>query len=232
MADDTTLASPASASEAEAPAPHGAVPAPITSINLYGFAFGVFGIVALSKVASYLTPYKLYFSFSSFMYDDRASFKWEGLGIKLLVPCAIGFFLFYLPFRWMIWTRGSSVNYRLISRYLLKQARLTALASGFFAALLMAWPFIAYWDILQRPDLVSYRLPFLCVYFLYFVSYAYFAGLGVALAQTLLSKQLPLSVVADSTQRVAWLETVRVSTLGIATSAIATFLASMLALPQ
>jgi hypothetical protein len=84
----------------------------------------------------------------------------EALAIKLLIPCLMGFALFYLPYRWMIWTRGSNVNYRRIYRYLAKEAHLTAIVVGFFAALLMAWPFIVYWDILQRPDLLSLRFPF------------------------------------------------------------------------
>jgi hypothetical protein len=199
-----------------------------SSVNVYGLVIGIFAIVLLSKVASFLTPYKLYFSFSAFLFDERAIFKWEALAIKLLLPCLIGFCLFYLPYRWMIWTRGSSVNYRRIFRYLSKEAHLTATVVGFFSALLMAWPFIVYWDILQRPDMLSLRFPFLCVYLLYFVSYAYFAGFGVSLARFALRKKLPQALVADSADRVAWAEAVRTSLLGIITSGIATYMASAL----
>jgi hypothetical protein len=48
-----------------------------STINLYGLTFGVFGMVLLTKVASFLTPYKLYFSFSAFLFNDRAIFKWR-----------------------------------------------------------------------------------------------------------------------------------------------------------
>ena len=229
MSDETPPPSPAPDKEAPRELANTTM---LASVNVYALTFGVFGTVILTKVASYLTPYKLYFSFSSFLYDDRAAFKWEGLAIKLIIPCIIGFCLFYLPYRWMIWTRGSRVNYRLIFRYLIKQARLTAITVGFFSSLLMAWPFIVYWDILQRPDLIAFRLPFLCVYFLYFVSYAYFAGLGVSIAQNLLKDRLPMTVSADSTKRVAWLETVRLTALGIVTSGLATYLASTLSLPK
>ena len=203
-----------------------------STINVYGLTLGIFGMVMLTKVASFLTPYKLYFSFSAFLFNDRAIFKWEALAIKLLIPCLMGFALFYLPYRWMIWTRGSNVNYRRIYRYLAKEAHLTAVVVGFFAALLMAWPFIVYWDILQRPDLLSLRFPFLCVYLLYFVSYAYFAGFGVSLARFLLRKKLPENLVADSGDRVAWAEAIRTSLIGIVTSGIATYLAASLSSVQ
>lgn len=213
--------------------PHAAESAPAgSSVNVYGLAVGIFAVVLLSKVASFLTPYKLYFSFSSFLFDERAIFKWEALAIKLLIPCLTGFCLFYLPYRWMVWTRGSSVNYRRIFRYLSKEAHLTAVTVGFFASLLMAWPFIVYWDVLQRPDLLSMRFPFLCIYLLYFVSYAYFAGFGVSLARFALRKKLPEMLVADSGDRVAWAEAVRTSLMGIVTSAIATYMASVLSIPQ
>jgi len=96
----------------------------------------------------------------------------------------------------------------------------------------MAWPFIVYWDILQRPDLLSLRFPFLCVYLLYFVSYAYFAGFGVSLARFLLRKKLPASLVADAGDRVAWAEAIRTSLIGIVTSGIATYLAASLSSVQ
>lgn len=206
----------------------GQASATVTSVNVYGLTVGVFGIILLTKLASYLTPYKLYFSFTSMLFDDRAAFKWEALAIKLLIPCATGFLLYYLPYRWMVWTRGSNVNYRRLFRYLMKEARLTAIVAGFFAALLSAWPFIVYWDILQRPDLISLRLPFLFVYLLYFASNAYFAGFGVSLAQVLLRDQLPSSLTTEASKRVAWLETIRMSVLGIVTSGIATYLAATL----
>jgi len=200
----------------------------VTSVNIYGFTIGVFAVILLTKIASFLTPYKLYFSFTSMLFDDRAAFKWEALVIKLLIPCVTGFCLFYLPYRWMIWTRGSTVNYRRLFRYLRNEARLTATAAAFFAALLSAWPFVVYWDILQRPDLIALRLPFLFVYLLYFCSYAYFAGFGVSLALVMLRGQLPDALTFDASKRVAWLDAIRLSFMGIVTSGIATYLAAML----
>jgi hypothetical protein len=199
-----------------------------TSINPYAFAGGVFGVVFLTKVASYLTPYKLYFSFSSFLYSHRSLFRSEALALKLLIPCLVGFLMFSLPFQWMGLTRGSQINYRAIYRYLVSQASLTARAVGFFSALLLAWPFIVYWDILMEPVLQHLQFPFLCVYFLYFVSYSYFAGLGVNLARLVFRERLPQKTTRDLGQRLAWLEAVRTSLMGILTSAIATYFASML----
>jgi hypothetical protein len=198
----------------------------VKAVNIYGFTLGIFATLMLTKLASYLTPYKLYFSFTSMLYDDRAAFKWEALIIKLAIPCIVGFCLFYLPHRWMVWTRDGSRSYRRIFRYLAREARLTAMATGFFTALLSAWPFIVYWDVLQRPDLIDRRLPFLFVYLLYFIAYAYFTGFGVSLAQLVLRQSLTRSMNADIPQRVAWFDAIRTSFFGLVTSAIATYLAS------
>jgi hypothetical protein len=198
----------------------------VKAVNIYGFALGIFATLMLTKLASYLTPYKLYFSFTSMLYDDRAAFKWEALIIKLAIPCIVGFCLFYLPHRWMVWTRDGSRSYRRIFRYLAREARLTAMTVGFFAALLSAWPFIVYWDVLQRPDLIDRRLPFLFVYLLYFIAYAYFTGFGVSLAQLVLRQSLTRSMNADIPQRVAWFDAIRTSFFGLVTSAVATYLAS------
>jgi hypothetical protein len=198
----------------------------VSAINIYALTLGIFATLLLTKLASYLTPYKLYFSFTSMLYDDRASFRWEALIIKLTIPCIVGFCLFYLPHRWMVWTRDGSSSFRRIFRYLAREARLTAMAVGFYAALLSAWPFIVYWDVLQRPDLIERRLPFLFVYLLYFIAYSYFTGFGVSLAQLVLRDHLTRNMNASLPQRVAWFEAIRTSFVGLVTSGIATYLAS------
>lgn len=199
-----------------------------TSINPYAFAGGVFAIVLLTKLVSYLTPYKLYFSFSSFLYSHRSIFRWEALALKLMIPCMVGFLLFYLPCQWMRLTGGSRSGYRVIYRYLVLQSDLSARFVGFISALLLAWPFIIYWDVLMQPDLQHLRLSFLLVYLLYFISYSYFAGLGVNLARFAVRRHLPERATRGIDGRLAWLEAVRTSTLGIITSAIATYFASRL----
>ena len=198
-----------------------------TSLNPYAFAAGVFGVVLLTKVVSYLTPYKLYFSFSSFLYSHRSIFRWEALTLKLMIPCVIGFLLFYLPLQWMRLT-GSRPGYRMIYRYLALQSDLSARFVGFFSSLLLAWPFVIYWDVLMQPDLQHLRLSFLVVYLLYFISYSYFAGLGVNLARFAARNNLPARATRGVEGRLAWLEAIRSSTLGIITSAIATYFASRL----
>ncbi len=68
------------------------------SINPLAFLLGTFAIILLTRLASYLTPYKLYFSFSSFFFDDaRSEVSWEALGVKLATPCVVGFLLFLVP---------------------------------------------------------------------------------------------------------------------------------------
>ena len=198
------------------------------SINQYAFAVSMLATVLLTKLASYLTPYKLYFSFSSFLFSTRSLFRWEALAIKLLLPCAVGFLAFYVPCRWMMISGGGRSGYWSIYRYLAQQSETTARAAGFFSALLLAWPYIIYWDVLMDPTLQHLQFPFMCVYLLYFASYAYFAGLGIEIARLTLRARLPAAATLNTNGRLAWVEAVRTSFMGVITSAIATYFASRL----
>lgn len=80
----------------------------------------------------------------------------------------------------------------------------------------------------MQPVLQHLQFPFLCVYFLYFISFSYFAGLGVHLARLTVREQLPQPTTRDLGARLAWLEAVQTSFMGIVTSAIATYFASIL----
>lgn len=196
-------------------------------INPAGLALGIAGVVLLTRAASFLTPYKLYFSFSSFLLDRGAPLRWEALAIKLLIPCLVGFLLFYAPFKWFESTRGRRFSFRKV-RYLGAQVDATARASGFFAALLLAWPFIVYWDVLMHPQVQHLRLPFFLIYFLYALSFAYFAGLGVHLGRLALRNSLPTRDVESALTATRWAEALRTSLVGLVTSAIATYLATRL----
>lgn len=197
------------------------------SVNPEAFAIGIFLIVTLSKLASYLTPYKMYFSFSAFMFSGGEQ-RWHGLAIKLLIPSIAGYLLYAVPFRWLAMTRSNS-GLREVYRYLAREAATTARLAGFFSALLMAWPFLAFWDVLMEPSLQHLRLQFLVVYFLYFVAYAYFADLGVSLARLSVRSRLPSNATRDLNQGISWLSAVHASLMGTVTSAIATFLVAQLA---
>jgi hypothetical protein len=199
-----------------------------SSINAGSFILGVAGIVFLTKAASFLTPYKLYFTFSSFLYGDTHVFRWESLTIKLAIPCFVGFCQYYLAFEWMRITDGSKVSYRALYRYLARQATPTAQLTGFFSALLLAWPIIVYWDIVVVPDRIGLKTPFLFVYGLYFIAYAYFADLGTELARLLLRTRLPRAETAGTSGRLSVLDSIRKSLMGVIASAIATYLASRL----
>jgi hypothetical protein len=106
-------------------------------------------------------------------------------------------------------------------------------AAGFFTALFLAWPFIIYWDILARPDIRELRGVFLCAYFLYFVSYAYFCGLGVTIAVISVRQKLPTKLTAKLglEGRSGWYEAIRTSFMGTLASGIATYLATSLGSP-
>ena len=200
------------------------------SINPLAFLLGTFAIILLTRLASYLTPYKLYFSFSSFFFDDaRSEVSWEALGVKLATPCVVGFLLFLVPLRIYKYFGEAHVAGRRALRYLFEQAETTSRYAGFFAAFLMAWPYLVYWDVFARPDLYKYRLVFTFLYILYFMSYAYFAALGVSLAKLYLHTQIPSSEKHGLSANTAWVETIRTSVMGSATSGVAAFLAGRFA---
>ena len=60
------------------------------SINASAFVSGVALNVALTKLASYLIPYKLYFSFTNFLYAHAAPYKYAALVIQLAIPVLVG----------------------------------------------------------------------------------------------------------------------------------------------
>jgi hypothetical protein len=200
-----------------------------TSVNPYAFALGCIGVIVLTRITSYLTPYKLYFSFASFLFSDDNEARWTALTFKLAIPVIVGLLLFYLPYHWLRITDLKRNNAHPVVRYLHSQAELTARFSCFFAALLLAWPFIAYWDLIAPPYLSEHRFGFFLIYFLYLVSYSYFGGVGISIGKWLVGEHLSEAQVRNVRGSTALVEAVRTSVLGVATSAIATFLASNLA---
>ena len=79
-----------------------------------GLVVGTALIVLLTKLSSYLTPFKMYFSFSSFLFDDMSNSSWLSLTIKLLIPLIVGYILFTLPFYWML--KGTTSRRSLLAR--------------------------------------------------------------------------------------------------------------------
>lgn len=196
------------------------------SLNPIAFTLGIAVIFLLSRAASYLTPFKLYFSFQSFLFSTDDQLKWTSLGIKLAIPALVGFCLFYLPFRWL---SLSTTKHPFLALYLQYQADLTARCSAFFAALLMAWPFIIYWDLMAPPNLYDHRIAFYFIYLLYFISYSYFASLGVLIAKSVAGETLSKLEKLEISKAINVMEAVRKSAMGVLTSAFATYLSTYLA---
>lgn len=203
-------------------------PAVRGSINPYAFTLGVAAVFLLTRAASYLTPFKLYFSFQSFLFASDDRLKWTSLGIKLAIPAVVGFCLFYLPFRWINLTDDRGAN-RAAARYVAFQAELSAKAAAFFGALLMAWPFIVYWDLMVPPNLNQHRVAFYFIYLLYLISYAYFASFGILVAKWFSGQSLSAFQKFEIEKTVSLVEGVRTSAMGVLTSAFATYLSSNLA---
>jgi len=199
------------------------------SVNPYAFTIGCLLIVLFSHIASYLTPYKLYFSFVGLLFDaSQGPTRWVALFVKLAIPVVTGFILFILPFYWSRVTAVGAQPGNPVSRYLTTQADLSVRMAAFFAGLLMAWPFISYWEIMARPDILPNKIPFLIVYLLYCISYSYFGGVGVALAKWRIGDKLSEAERQSIKGPLAITESIRTSILGAFTSALATFFAANL----
>lgn len=202
-----------------------------TSINPTGLIIGVTLVVLLTKISSFLTPYKIYFSFSSFFIEDASDNRWIALTIKLVIPIIVGFILFAVPFFWLLRASTTRLHLFLYYRYLARQATVTAVAACVAAALLQAWPFIQYWDVLMRPDYGDVQLPFMVAYALYLVSYGYFAQLGIYLAKIAYRSHLPRLETEEAIAGVGWLELIRTTVVGAIPTALATLYTGLLQLP-
>jgi hypothetical protein len=203
----------------------------LKSINWEGLVIGIALIVLLTKLSSYLTPFKMYFSFSSFLFDDMSNSAWLSLTIKLLIPLVVGYVLFTLPFYWML--KGTTSRRSLLAyyRYIGRQSEYTAVAAGVSAAVLQTWPMIEYWDVLVQPEYYRFRLSFLLIYFLYFVSYGYFALLGVYLGTIQYRRYLPAGEAGRAIAGVQWIDAVRAALIASASTGIAAFYGHFLSNP-
>ncbi len=145
--------------------------------------------VAVIRLGSYLLPDQLYFSFSAFLFDNRDLVKPLALAIKLMMPFVAAFGLTALV---MALARaqaaagaGAGSPEANLGAIVEHQLAITLAYAAFFAALLMAWPYILLWDLLIDPAFARFRLLFLVAYFAYFVAYAFFALAGANTARTL-----------------------------------------------
>ena len=147
--------------------------------------------------------------------------------MKLAIPVIVGFLLFYFPYQWLLLNGHKNAAHPIV-RYLHLQADLSARFCAFFVALLMAWPFIIYWDLMVPPNINQYKTAFLFIYFLYFVSYSYFASLGVLIAKWFAGEKLTSFQQLEITKTLTFMEGIRTSAMGVLTSAFATYLSTHL----
>lgn len=196
------------------------------SINIYGLILGIIGIIILTKLSSHLTPYRLYFTFTSFLFEDESTLKWYSLLIKLMIPCAVGFLLIYIPIQYLRTSENNDKTKTSIN-YISNQSTQTARAVGFYSALLLAWPYITHWDMLMHPVYHHLKTPYMMVYFIYMISYAYFAELGVNLGSIAASKAMN-NIEVKLDKKYMWIETIRTSFMGVVTSGIASYFATTL----
>lgn len=136
------------------------------------------------RIAGLFLPDRLYFSFSSFLFDTRDLDKAFALVPKLLLPFCVSFAIVVL----LAWLRkvrrmatGGSKH---LDNMIRDQTPITLCYGAAMTALLMAWPYILLWDVLIKPELNPYRLTYLLAYFAYIGAIGFFslAGANAALA--------------------------------------------------
>lgn len=158
------------------------------SVNVVLLAVGIAWFLVLVKVTGYFLPGRLYFSFTSFLFEEGELDKLGALAVKLVVPFAGAFALAY-PFRWIAaHVPVETQPLRALRSVVDEQLELTVSTAAFFSAFLLAWPYIILWNVLINPELHEQRLVFLVAYVAYFYAYAYLARSGVQTAEALLSK--------------------------------------------
>lgn len=157
------------------------------SINPPIFVAATLVNLFIIKVAAYLLPNRVYFSFSSFLFDDRSILKLQAVALKLALPFVAAFVLAAVV-RWIRRTRvqmfGESQT---LDHIIQEQLEMTLMSAAFLSALLMAWPYILLWDLLIDPRISSQRLLFLLAYVIYFFGYAYFARAGAQAVAVIMS---------------------------------------------
>ena len=158
------------------------------SINPPIFLIATLLNLLVIKVAAYLLPGRVYFSFSSFLFDDRSILKLQAVALKLALPFVTAFALAAI----VRWARSTRVQLfkeaSALDHTIQEQLEVTLMSAAFLSALLMAWPYILLWDLLIDPQIATQRLLFLIAYLIYFTGYAYFARAGVEAAAMILSR--------------------------------------------
>ena len=158
------------------------------SINPLIFLIATLINLLIIKIAAYLLPDRMYFSFSSFLFDDRSILKLQAVALKLALPLVTAFALAAV----VRWARNTQVQLfseaPALNHTIQEQLEITLMSAAFLSALLLAWPYILLWDLLIDPRIATQRLLFLLAYLIYFVGYAYFARAGVEAAAVILSR--------------------------------------------
>jgi hypothetical protein len=217
-----------SADEAPAPADQTPDGQAAQKIDPTAFSITVFGLVCLNKLTSFLTPYKLYFSFSSFLYNDSAVFKWQSLLIKLALPVVFAYSFYTVSARILLLSQRYGRSADQMISFLRYSADMSVKMGTMFAAILLAWPFLVYWDVLIDPTIRVHRFAFYVSYLLYFSSYYFLAGFGLQLAKLYIARtSRGGGLLKEAVPDVSWLAPIRHGVAAAVTSIIATYITTM-----
>lgn len=163
------------------------MPARSSSVNLPLLCSSILINLLLIRFAAFFLPDRLYFSFSSFLFDTKDLDKPAAIAIKLSFPFFSAFlvgFVIILAAR-HLYRRDFADNDAIWAEYA------NSVGFGAFAAaFVMAWPYILLWDVLVDPLVSQHRLIFLISYFAYFVAAGLFALAGFNLSLALSNRRL------------------------------------------
>lgn len=147
-------------------------------VHLAGTAFCAAAVILFTKLSSLLSPFNLYFTFSDLITSSREGYNPLPFLIKVGIPFAVGM-VFYSLFR----RRDVALKENAVAQPDFINLELTAQAGAGFAALLLAWPAIVLWEFVVKDPVLELRLPFLLIYVLYIVAFAYLCCAGVIIAR-------------------------------------------------
>ena len=155
---------------------------PVNSLSLGYLVLSTAVYLSIIKLVGFLLPGRYYFSFTSFLFENRQFGDMAAAYIKLAIPLVVAFGLSFSQL-WLREYAPATVSGRPRFRGLTEQQVSPTLAAGAaLAAFLLAWPYILLWDLLIDPKLNNYRLVFYFSYLAYVVAYYFTAKAGAELA--------------------------------------------------
>lgn len=151
------------------------------------------------RLGSFFLPDRMYFSFSSFLFETRDLNRPAAIIAKLLVPFFVAFCITLLLIYLRKLQQASFGPDKWAEIVLKDQVVITLSFATFFSVFLMAWPYILLWDMLISSELVIHRMTFLVAYIAYFFAASLFAAAGTNTAISIMTPRTDRSPITLKT---------------------------------